>query len=69
MERAERFKEILSIAEKYASSPDTTILIEGESGTGKEGLAKYIHQVSSRSSRSFIEINCSAIPKELAESE
>jgi len=67
--KSRKIQEILSIAEKYASSPDTTILIEGESGTGKEGLAKYIHQVSSRSSRSFIEINCSAIPKELAESE
>lgn len=67
--KSRKIQEILSTAEKYASSPDTTILIEGESGTGKEGLAKYIHQVSSRSSRSFIEINCSAIPKELAESE
>jgi two-component system NtrC family response regulator len=67
--KSRKIQEILSIAEKYASSPDTTILIEGESGTGKEGMAKYIHQVSSRSSRSFIEINCSAIPKELAESE
>ncbi len=67
--KSKKIQNILSISEKYAASPDTTILIEGESGTGKEGLAKYIHQMSSRNSRSFIQINCSAIPKELAESE
>ena len=50
-------------------SSDTTILIEGESGTGKEGFAKYIHQNSTRKDSPFIEINCAAIPKELAESE
>ncbi|HVO75257.1 MAG TPA: sigma-54 dependent transcriptional regulator [Ignavibacteriaceae bacterium] len=67
--KSRKIQNILSVAEKYAASPDTTILIEGESGTGKEGLAKYIHQFSSRSSKSFIQINCSAIPRELAESE
>ena len=52
-----------------AASPDTTILIEGESGSGKEGFAKYIHQHSPQKNGTFVQINCSAIPKELAESE
>lgn len=64
-----KIKKILSSAEKLAQSPDTTILIEGESGTGKEVIAKYIHQNSSRGNAAFIQLNCSTIPKELAESE
>ncbi len=60
---------LLSSVEKLAKSSDTTILIEGESGTGKEMIAKFIHQNSPRKDAPFIQINCSAIPKELAESE
>jgi two-component system NtrC family response regulator len=60
---------LLSSVEKLARSSDTTILIEGESGTGKEMIAKFIHQNSPRKDAPFIQINCSAIPKELAESE
>lgn len=60
---------LLSSVEKLAKSSDTTILIEGESGTGKEMIAKFIHQNSPRNDAPFIQINCSAIPKELAESE
>jgi len=60
---------VLNIVEKYAISPNTTILLEGESGTGKEVISKYIHQKSPRRNNVFIGINCAAIPKELAESE
>ncbi|GAB6281564.1 MAG: sigma-54 dependent transcriptional regulator [Ignavibacterium sp.] len=60
---------VLNIVEKYANSPNTTILLEGESGTGKEVISKYIHQKSPRRNNVFIGINCAAIPKELAESE
>jgi two-component system, NtrC family, response regulator AtoC len=67
--KSKKIQRILNSVEKLAKSSDTTILIEGESGTGKEGFAKFIHQNSSRKNLPFIEINCAAIPKELAESE
>lgn len=67
--RSSKIRKILAAVEKLAKSQDTTILIGGESGTGKEMIAKYIHQNSPRANGPFIQINCSAIPKELAESE
>jgi transcriptional regulator with PAS, ATPase and Fis domain len=48
---------------------DIPILITGETGTGKDLLAKYIHCSSNRSGGNFVPVNCSAIPKELFESE
>ncbi len=51
------------------ASVDSTVLITGETGAGKEGIAKYIHTCSPRKDRTFIPINCSAIPENLVESE
>jgi len=51
------------------AATDATVLITGESGTGKELLAREIHERSRRSQQPFVRVNCSAIPREMFESE
>lgn len=51
------------------SDSDSTILIRGESGTGKELIAKMVHRLSHRVLKSFIAVNCGALPEGLLESE
>ena len=60
--------DVLSVAETVASS-DSTVLLQGESGTGKGVIARYIHELSMRSSGPFVSINCGALPESLLESE
>lgn len=61
--------DVIRQIEKVAAIPECTVLIRGESGTGKELVAKAIHNLSGSRSRPFIEINCSAFPEQLLESE
>ena len=60
---------VKALLKKVASSPASTVLLTGESGTGKDLAAKAIHYNSSRASKPFMNITCSALPESLLESE
>jgi transcriptional regulator with PAS, ATPase and Fis domain len=62
-------QQIKALVRKVATSPGSTVLITGESGTGKDLIAKVVHYTSSRASRPFLNITCSALPETLLESE
>ncbi len=66
--RNRKMQEIFDILPEVAES-DSTVLIEGESGTGKELLARAIHNLSARSGKSLVTVNCGALPDSLLESE
>ncbi|MEK6679824.1 MAG: sigma 54-interacting transcriptional regulator, partial [Nitrospirota bacterium] len=66
--KSKEMKEVFGILEKV-SKTGATILITGETGTGKELVAKAIHENSNRSKKPFVVIDCSAIARNLIESE
>ncbi|WP_447794683.1 sigma-54-dependent Fis family transcriptional regulator [Pseudomonas farris] len=60
----EDFRKALRVFER-----DVPLLINGETGSGKEAFAKAVHQASQRAAKSFVALNCAAIPESLIESE
>jgi two-component system response regulator AtoC len=61
-------REVFAMIEQVAPA-DATVLLRGETGTGKELVARAIHRRSPRRERPFVAVNCTAIPKDLMESE
>ncbi|HOK39596.1 MAG TPA: sigma-54 dependent transcriptional regulator [bacterium] len=65
---SDAMKNIFNTIEKIANT-DAIVLIEGETGVGKELIARRIHQISKRSNKPFITVDCGVIPDTLFESE
>ncbi|MFQ5688449.1 MAG: sigma-54-dependent transcriptional regulator, partial [Candidatus Scalindua sp.] len=63
-----KMEKIFDLVGRIAKS-DSTVLLQGESGTGKELIARAIHFNSPRAKKHFVTVNCSAIPRDLIESE
>ncbi|MDF1527124.1 MAG: sigma-54 dependent transcriptional regulator [bacterium] len=67
--KSKMMEEVVEVARKIALSDTATVLLTGESGTGKDLIAQAIHYESSRCDKPFMPLNCTALPRELLESE
>ncbi len=65
---APAIREVFALVDQVAPA-DATVLLRGETGTGKELVARAIHRRSKRGERPFVAVNCTAIPRDLMESE
>ena len=66
--RSKDFQKILQQIQQVAAT-DATVLVLGESGTGKELIARAVHNISNRSKRPLVKVNCATLPANLIESE
>lgn len=66
--KSDNYKKVLAQVQDVAET-DATVLVLGESGTGKELLASAVHELSKRSDKPYIKVNCAALPENLIESE
>jgi len=64
----DQMREVRELIGRVADT-DVTVLVRGESGTGKELVARAVHDASPRRERTFVKVNCAALPAELLESE
>jgi DNA-binding NtrC family response regulator len=67
--RSQEMQHVVELIGKVAASEGTTVMLRGESGVGKEVVAQAIHARSARGEFPFLEINCTALPENLLESE
>jgi DNA-binding NtrC family response regulator len=65
---SEQMSEVLTIARRIAPTP-LSVLLTGETGTGKEVLARTIHRASGRADQTFLPFNCTAVPRDMLESQ
>src|SRR5690606_16352452 len=65
--RSYAIRQVLERIERVAPT-EARVLVTGENGTGKELVARAVHRLSERRDRTFVEVNCAAIPSELIES-
>jgi DNA-binding NtrC family response regulator/tetratricopeptide (TPR) repeat protein len=63
-----KMRDLMAVARKVARI-NIAVLITGESGTGKEVLARAIHRSSTRADKPFVPVNCTAVPRDLLESQ
>jgi len=66
---SEQIQTVRRLIKRVAESPARAVLVYGETGTGKGLVARMLHEQSTRAKKRFIDINCSAIPENLVESE
>jgi two-component system, NtrC family, response regulator HydG len=62
-----KMRRVFSVLEKVSNTP-LSVLVLGETGTGKEGVARAIHDASTRKDKPFVVVDCGSIPQTLAES-
>jgi DNA-binding NtrC family response regulator len=62
-----KMRRVFSVLEKVSNTP-LSVLVLGETGTGKEGVARAIHDASTRKAKPFVVVDCGSIPQTLAES-